>query len=289
MKIISICNQKGGVGKTTTAMHLAAALVQQDFNVLCIDCDPQGNLSEYLSHEQGSSLTITDLLTAAAQGTKINPAEAIQKSNEGIYYIPSDIRLASIEMLLAQVIFREQILHRVLSVSALQSFDYIFIDCLPSLGILLTNALIASNSIIIPLQTQKFALSGLEDLMNVIELVKGQANPSLIIEGVLLTMTDNTVAARTVESNLRERFGKLVYKTSISKLVEAVDSTFERHSLINTPGSRIGAQYTDVANELSHTRRYISTAVVITRLLTALVLTVPLQYRYSHIFDHIRL
>lgn len=249
MKVISICNQKGGTAKTTSAMNLAAALTQGGLRVLCIDCDPQGNLSEYLGHTHSESPTITDLMLATANGKIIDPASAIGRSEEGIYYIPSDIRLASVELLLAQVMFREQILLRVLSALAIQTFDYILIDCLPSLGILLTNALIASDSIIIPVQAQKFALSGLEDLLGIYRLVKQQANPKLSVAGVLLTMIDNTVAARAVENELRERFGQLVYRTSISRLVEAVDSTICKRSLINIPGSRIGAQYVEVACE----------------------------------------
>jgi chromosome partitioning protein len=250
MKIISICNQKGGVGKTTTTMNLAAALVQNGLKVLCIDLDSQGNLSGYLGYETGVKQTITDLLQAAANGKPFDPVPAIRKNDEGIYYIPSDIRLSSMEIRLSQIMFREQILSRVLAAPALQQFDYILIDCLPSLGILLTNALIASNGIIIPVQAQQFALEGLDDLLNVYGMVKQQGNPSLKIEGVLLTMTDNTVASRLIETELRKRFGELVFEVSISRLVEAVESTIERRSLVSDITSRLGGQYADVAEEL---------------------------------------
>jgi chromosome partitioning protein len=250
MKIISICNQKGGVGKTTTTMNLAAALVQNGLKVLCIDLDSQGNLSGYLGYETGVKQTITDLLQAAANGKPFDPVPTIRKNDEGIYYIPSDIRLSSMEILLSQIMFREQILSQVLAAPALQQFDYILIDCLPSLGILLTNALIASNGIIIPVQAQQFALEGLDDLLNVYGMVKQQGNPSLKIEGVLLTMTDNTVASRLIETELRKRFGELVFEVSISRLVEAVESTIERRSLVSDITSRLGGQYADVAEEL---------------------------------------
>jgi chromosome partitioning protein len=250
MKIISICNQKGGVGKTTTTMNLAAALVQNGLKVLCIDLDSQGNLSGYLGYETGVKQTITDLLQAAANGKPFDPVPAIRKNDEGIYYIPSDIRLSSMEILLSQIMFREQILSRVLAAPALQQFDYILIDCLPSLGILLTNALIASNGIIIPVQAQQFAREGLDDLLNVYGMVKQQGNPNLKIEGVLLTMTDNTVASRLIETELRKRFGDLVFEVSISRLVEAVESTIERRSLVSDITSRLGGQYADVAEEL---------------------------------------
>jgi len=250
MKIISICNQKGGVGKTTTTMNLAAALVQNGLNVLCIDLDSQGNLSRYLGHRQGGGTTIADLLQANANGQNIDPVTAIRKNEEGIYYIPSDIRLSSLELLLSQTMFREQILARVLSAPALKQMDYILIDCLPSLGILLTNALIASNSIIIPVQAQQFALDGLEDLLNVFGMVKQQGNPALSITGILLTMTDNTVASRLIEEEVKRRFGVLVFNTSIRRLTEAAESTIERRSMVSDPGSRIGGQYVDVAEEL---------------------------------------
>ncbi len=251
MKIISICNQKGGVGKTTTTMNIAAALVRQGLKVLCIDLDHIANLSQYLGHEYNEERpTITDLLQAVVNGKVIEPEKAICTSSEAVYYIPADVRLSSIDMFLAPAMFREQTLKRLLSVPAFQYYDYVLVDCLPSLGILLTNALIASDKLIIPIQAEIFAWSALEDLLGVIDLVKKQANPALEIEGLLITMRNNTVVSRTVEEDLRNRFGNLVFDTSISELVEAVESTLKKRSLINNPGSRIGAQYIAVANEL---------------------------------------
>jgi chromosome partitioning protein len=179
MKIIAISNQKGGVGKTTTCANLAAGLVQAGKRVLCVDFDPQGNLSDYLGYAPNEGTTITELMLATVQGQPVEPMDAVQHNGEGIDYIPADIRLSGAELFLSQAMFREQVLKRVLSSPSLLTYDYILVDCLPSLGILLTNALIASHRLIIPLQAQKFALSGLDDLLSIINMVREQANPRI--------------------------------------------------------------------------------------------------------------
>jgi chromosome partitioning protein len=256
MKTIAICNQKGGVAKTTTCANLAAGLVRQGRNVLCVDFDPQGNLSDYLGYAPDEKPTITELMLAAVQGQPVELKAAIHKNGEGVSYIPANIRLSGAELFLSQAMFREQMLKRVLSAPFQPNFDYILIDCLPSLGILLTNALIASNAVIVPVQAQKFALSGLDDLLSVYQLVKQQANPSLTIEGVLLTMADRTSMARAVESQLRDQFPDVMFDTVISRSVEATNSTYEQKSLINTSRSKLGEQYRAVVQELLERERH---------------------------------
>jgi chromosome partitioning protein len=256
VKIIAISNQKGGVGKTTTCANLAAGLVQRGNRVLCVDFDPQGNLSDYLGHTPDEGATVTDLMLATVRGQSVEPIGAVRRNGEGIDYVPADIRLSGAELFLSQAMFREQILKRVLSAPSLLTYDYILIDCLPSLGILLTNALIAANSLIIPLQAQKFSLSGLDDLLSIIELVRAQANPALRIDGVLLTMADHTNMAKAVELQIRARFPELAYQTVIGRSVEATNSTYQRRTLVNTRESRLGEQYALMTAEFLERERH---------------------------------
>ena len=241
-KIISIANQKGGVGKTTTAFNVAARLVKAGKKVLCIDFDPQGNLSEYLGYDGNAQITMAGLMTAVVAGQPVNPSEAVVKSSEGIEYIAADISLASADLFLAGAFMREQVLKQVLSHESLSEYDYIIIDCLPSLGILLTNALTASTDIIIPVQTQKFAFDGLNALMQMYKIVKSRINHRLNISGILLTMTDNTNMSKNIEK-MKSDFDDMVFKTKIKRSVEAANSSEAQKSLISQKNSKLGVQY----------------------------------------------
>ena len=237
-KIIAIANQKGGVGKTTTVVNIAAGLAELGKKVLCIDLDPQGNLSDYLGYDFTGKRTIVDVLKETAK-----LSECIQTAkNEPIDYVPADISLATADMFLAQTMCREQILDKAISSDSIsEDYDYLLIDCLPSLGILVMNALAAADEVIIPVQVQKFALNGIvqfEDIFN------------LEICGILETMTDNTQMAQAVDIALKERYGGLVYKTTISKRIEAANSTAEQKSLISKKNSVIGGQYRKLVSEI---------------------------------------
>lgn len=251
-KVIAIANQKGGVGKTTTALNLAAGLVKAGKQVLAIDLDPQGNLTDYLAHQPDELPTISELLQQAAgnQMEDETVQSSIRQNEEGIYYIPSNILLSSADLFLAQVMCREQVLRKLLRSPAFDGYDYILIDCLPSLGILLTNALAASSSILIPVQAQKFALDGLQQLEQIYLMVRDNINPDLQIEGVLLTMADNTNMSKAVEDTLIARYGSKVYSTKIRRSVEATNSTYAQKSLVYTKGSRLGDEYNSVVAEI---------------------------------------
>lgn len=251
-KIIAIANQKGGVGKTTTALNVAAGLVKTGKRVLAIDLDPQGNLTDYLGHQADELPTISELMQLSASGrvSEVNALECIRRNAEGIDYIPSNILLASADLFLAQVMCREQVLRKLLKDEVFAAYDYIIIDCLPSLGILLTNALVASTGVFIPVQTQKFAMDGLQQLEQSYALVKDNINPELTIEGILLTMTDNTNMSKAVEDALTERYGDKVLKTHIRRSVEATNSTYAQQSLITTKNSRLGLEYQAVVDEM---------------------------------------
>lgn len=249
-KIIAIANQKGGVGKTTTALNIAAGLVKASKKVLVIDLDPQGNLSQYIGYEPDGKPTIGELMNNVVTGAIPNVGDCIRHSPEAIDYIPSNISLSSADFFLITAMSREQVLKKVLADGSLQQYDYILIDCLPSLGILLINALAASNSVLIPVQAQKFALDGLNLLLDIFKMVKGNINPSLQLEGVLITMADNTKMAKAVEEALQEQFAEKLFRTKISKSVEATNSTYEQKSLVAIRRSKLGQEYMSITEEL---------------------------------------
>ena len=193
MNVIALCNQKGGVGKTTSAVNIGSALQIMGKKVLLIDLDPQANLSSYLGFENDDKPTITHLMMSAVTGQKVDVSDTIRHNEMNkLDFIPSDIMLSNAEVILIQAISREQVLSRILRNPIFQNYDYILIDCLPSLGVLLTNALAAANGLIIPVQVQKFALDGLQSLTDIFEKIKTTINEDLELIGVLPTMVDST-------------------------------------------------------------------------------------------------
>ena len=215
VKIISVANQKGGVGKTTTSINLATSLSAINKKTLLIDADPQGNASTGIgiSYENRSP-NLYDLIVN--ESLDLN---AIKKTIvPGLDIITANTNLAASEIELAEVKNREFVLSNLLS--KIEGYDYILIDCPPALGLLTINALVASHSIIIPLQSEFFALEGISSLVNSIELIKENFNPNLIIEGILLTMVDKRNSLSSlVEKDVRDHFGETVYKTTIPRNV----------------------------------------------------------------------
>ncbi|PJZ46901.1 MULTISPECIES: ParA family protein [Leptospira] len=216
-KIVSISNQKGGVGKTTTAINLASNLVDLGKKVLLLDIDPQGNSGSGLGLEvQSLNKTTYEVLIG-----ELSAREAVQKTFvNNLDIIPSNINLSGLEVDFLGMERKEFKLKDALA-SVKESYDYILIDCPPSLGVLTINALCASQSVMITLQTEYFALEGLSQLMRIISLVQSQWNPSLALEGVLLTMYDKrTNLANQVAEDVRNYFKEKVYETVIPRNVK---------------------------------------------------------------------
>jgi chromosome partitioning protein len=248
-KIFAIANQKGGVGKTTTTLNLAAAIAEVGFKVLVMDLDPQGNASTGLgSHADGREFTTYDVLV----GTHVDP-QFIQKTEfENIDLVPSTTDLSSADIELAAAKNRSKMLRNVLSNSDLTSYDYVLLDCPPSLNVLTVNALIAAHALIIPLQSEFFALEGLSQLLMSVREVRDLGNPDLRIEGVVLTMYDarNRLSLQ-VEEDARENLGELVFKTVIPRNVRISEAPSFAMPVLSYDSRSKGAEaYRALAQEI---------------------------------------
>jgi chromosome partitioning protein len=247
-RIIAMCNQKGGVGKTTTTINLAASLAEYGRKILVVDFDPQGALSVNLDADYQDATTIYDLL----MDSTLDPVAAIQKTSmENLDVIPANIDLSAAEMNLVTEMGRERVLDGILN-KVKNDYDIIFIDCQPSLGLLTVNALTAAHGVLIPMATEFFALRGVALLVQTIDKVKARTNPALELDGLIPTMHDSrTLHAREVLARLQEAFPTLVFDTAIARTVKFPDATVARKPITQfAPNSAAAESYRRVAREL---------------------------------------
>ena len=249
-RVVSMCNQKGGVGKTTTTINLGAALAEQGRRVLLVDFDPQGSLSVGLGlnpHEM--DLTVYNLLMER----DVDLTEVVVPSGvPGMDLLPSNIDLSAAEVQLVHEVAREQTLQRVLA-PAIADYDVILIDCQPSLGLLTVNALTAADGVIVPLECEYFALRGVALLKTTIDKVQERLNPKLTIDGVLGTMYDGrTLHGREVMERLVQAWGDTVFHTVIRRTVKFSDSTVAGEPITTYAGTSAGADaYRQLAKEVA--------------------------------------
>jgi len=250
-KIIAVANQKGGVGKTTTTINLGAALAEKGCRVLVVDLDPQGNASTGLGIESGNrEFTTYDLILGDAELSNV-----IQQSETAnLMIVPATVDLSSADMELISNEKRSFLLYDALRQRAIDDYhiDFILVDCPPSLNLLTVNAMVAANSVLVPLQSEFFALEGLSQLMLTIREVRQTANPDLRIEGVVLTMYDGrNRLSQQVEADARDNLGELVFQTIIPRNVRVSEApSFAMPVLSYEPESKGAQAYRELAVEL---------------------------------------
>ncbi|WP_277955472.1 ParA family protein [Saccharopolyspora soli] len=252
-RIITVANQKGGVGKTTSTVNLAAGLALHGLKVLVIDLDPQGNASTALGVEHRSGVpSVYEVLLG-----EINVADAAAQSTQSnnLWCVPATIDLAGSEIELVTMVAREGRLKEALNSEAVDQLapDYVFVDCPPSLGLLTVNALVAAHEVLIPIQCEYYALEGLGQLLRNIELVQSHLNPALWVSTILLTMYDGrTKLADQVTAEVRAHFGDLTLRTVIPRSVKISEAPgFAQTILTYDPGSRGAMSYLDAAREIA--------------------------------------
>lgn len=253
--VMAVVNQKGGTGKTTTCENLGVGLAMEGKKVLIVDTDPQASLTISLGYPMPDELpvTLSDLMGKVMTEKVIEQGEGILHHEEGVDLVPANIELSGLEVSLVNTMSRETILRQYLD-TVKQNYDFILLDCMPSLGMLTVNALAAADTVLIPVQAQYLPAKGLEQLLQTISKVRRQINPKLKIEGILLTMVDSrTNYAKDISNLIRENYGgKLkVYKTDIPRSVRAEEISAEGTSIFkHDPKGKVADAYRVLTKEV---------------------------------------
>lgn len=253
-KVIAIANQKGGVGKTTTTFNLGVALKNQGKRVLVVDADPQGDLTTYMGYNESElKTTLAQLMESVIYDSQLDTKQAILNNAEGIDLIPSDLDLSATEAMLVNAMSREVTLRTIFN-NVKKDYDYVLIDCMPSLGMLTINALSCSDKVVIPVQDHFLAAKGMGHLLKTVSRVKRTINPNLEVGGILLTLVNKrTNLSKETIQDLKETYGRAIklYDTQIPLAVKTAESTSRGKSIFKyDKNSKVATAYEDFAKEV---------------------------------------
>ena len=254
-RVIVICNQKGGVAKTTSTVNLGIGLVNAGKKVLLIDADPQGSLTASLGYVEPDELksTLASIMMAVINEEEIHLDDGILHHKEGVDFLPGNIELSALEVVMGNVMSRELIMKEYVE-QIRERYDYILIDCMPSLGMITINALVAADSVLIPVQAAYLPVKGLQQLIKTISMVKRRLNRKLYILGILLTMVDfRTNYAKDIAARVHESYGAEIgiFETVIPFSVKAAEASAEGVSILTyCSGSKVGIAYKNLTREV---------------------------------------
>lgn len=254
-RVIVVCNQKGGVAKTTSTVNLGIGLVNEGKKVLLIDADPQGSLTASLGYVEPDELksTLASIMMAVINEEEIHLDDGILHHKEGVDLLPGNIELSALEVVMGNVMSRELIMKEYVE-QIRERYDYILIDCMPSLGMITINALVAADSVLIPVQAAYLPVKGLQQLIKTISMVKRRLNRKLYIRGILLTMVDfRTNYAKDIAARVHESYGAEIgiFETVIPFSVKAAEASAEGVSILTyCSGSKVGIAYKNLTREV---------------------------------------